>query len=143
MKTGIIVLLLVFLCMGVFAQQTLQPEESYLFRINNNEELDGAFEIIKECIADNNHYHIRMAAKSDALGPEDTVLAIIIFQKMEVQNFTMKRLLFYMNGARIDITLSDNEIFGYTQPYSQSERYKVFDRFNQLYRWNVLGDRSQ
>ena len=34
---------------------------------------------------------------------------------------------------------NDNEVVGITSRYSSSEREAVFERFNQLYRWNVLG----
>jgi len=140
MKKLLLVLLFGILSINVFGQQVPKEELTQFLRINNKEDLAKAFELIKSKIATNSYYNVVLDNKN-AVTPEQTILMVAKWPKTENWNHVVERLMFFGKGVKIDIYLSENEVTGLTSHYAQTERDMVFNRFYDLYRRNILGER--
>ena len=140
MKKFIIAMALILFCFGALAGQDYKPPQyTYFFEITSDTHLMIAFDMIKAWIAKNNHYSCRMDSIEEKLKAFKGII-IVKLPVMEKYNYTLEIVNFYMNGKKIELLLSDNPAVGLTNPYSQSERDKVFERFYDLYRWNIKGE---
>ena len=121
---------------NAFSEEIINSDFTLVYRMNNDNDVQIVFDFIKTWIARNNHYNCTIRNAEE--GNENAEI-FLIEKPVTRFNYTSYQCIFYSKGKRINLILSDNEILGLTTPYSSNEREQVFERFYQLYRWNVLG----
>lgn len=133
----LIIAFFALLAINIFAEEITNSDYTFIYKMNNNEDIQLVFNKIKTFIAKNNHYYCAIRNAED--GNEKTeIFAILKPVTNEIYNYTVYQCIFYSKGKRIDLILSDNEILGLTSPYSEDGREQVFQRFYDFYRYNVL-----
>jgi len=126
------------IALNAFSGEISHPDYTLVYRMDNDSDVQAVFNIVKEWIAKNNHYNCTIKT-AEEINKDAEIFIIGKPRKNEMFNYTIYQCLFYSKGVLIELFLSDNEAIGFTRPYSANEREAVFERFHQLYRWNVLG----
>jgi hypothetical protein len=139
MKRFLVIITMCAIVTAAYPEEIKHPEYDYFYVIKEQNDVNIVLKTIKTWISKYRNYNCSI--KNAEEGTEK--LACLAIKKIPM-NFgpsnDVAHCQFYLNGKRIDLFLSENEILGLTQEYKANEAEEVYNKVYSLYFNNMRGN---
>jgi hypothetical protein len=139
MKRLLLLLTISLTVTTAYPEEIKHPEFDYFFVIKKQSDVNIALNTIKTWIFKYKNYNCFVRNADEEGVKKIACLAIKKIPMDSDPDNDVAHCQFYFNGKRMDLFLSEKEIFGLTQEYTQNEAEEVYNKVYSLYFNNMRG----